>query len=134
MKLSDTGELEGKITLTYTGLEAMVRRREERNEDEAERKKFLEDQVKEYIPTGSDVELTNHPDWSSSASDLTAEFNLKVPGWVSSAGRRVLFPVALFGGRRSMFSSMPTACIQFISSSRFRRWTMSPWNCLPDGR
>ena len=97
LKLSDTGELEGKLTLTYTGLEAMVRRREERNEDEAERKQFLEDQVKEYIPTGTDVELTNHPDWSNSASDLTAEFNLKVPGWVSSAGRRVLFPVALFG-------------------------------------
>ena len=61
--MSETGELEGKLTVKYTGLEAMVRRREERNEDAAERKKFLEDQVQEYIPTGSEVELTNHPDW-----------------------------------------------------------------------
>ena len=99
LKLSDTGDLEGKLTLKYTGLEALVRRSEERNEDEAERKKFLEDQVEEYIPTGSNVELTNHPVWDNPASDLVAEFNLKVPGWVSSAGRRVLFPAALFGGQ-----------------------------------
>jgi hypothetical protein len=99
LKLSDTGDLEGKLTLKYTGLEALVRRSEERNEDEAERKKFLEDQVEEYIPTGSNVELTNHPVWDNPASDLVAEFNLKVPGWVSSAARRVLFPAALFGGQ-----------------------------------
>ena len=99
LRLSDTGDLEGKLTLKYTGLEAMVRRDEEHNEDAAERKKFLEDQVEEYIPTGSNVELTNHPAWDDSASDLVAEFNLKVPGWVSSAGRRVMFPAALFGGQ-----------------------------------
>ena len=99
LRLSDTGDLEGKLTLKYTGLEAMVRRDEEHNEDAAERKKFLEDQVEEYIPTGSNVELSNHPVWDDSASDLVAEFNLKVPGWVSSAGRRVLFPAALFGGQ-----------------------------------
>ncbi len=98
LKLSDTGDLEGKLTLKYTGLEAMVRRSEEHNEDAAERKKFFEDQVQEYIPVGSEVELTNHPAWDDAASDLVAEFTLKVPGWVSSAGRRVLFPAALFGG------------------------------------
>jgi hypothetical protein len=99
LKLSDTGDLEGKLTVRYAGLEAMVRRSEERNEDQAERKKFLEDQVQEYIPTGINVELTNHPGWDDPASDLVAEFNLKVPGWVSSAGRRVLFPAALFSGQ-----------------------------------
>jgi hypothetical protein len=98
LKLSDTGDLEGKLTLKYTGLEAVVRRNEERHEDEAARKKFLEDQVEEYIPAGINVELTNHPVWDNPAADLVAEFNLKVPGWVSGAGRRVMFPAALFGG------------------------------------
>ena len=42
------------------------------------------------------VEITNKPDWASSASTLVAEFNLKVPGWVSGAGRRGLMPVGLF--------------------------------------
>jgi hypothetical protein len=41
----NTGGVEGKLTLTFTGLEAMLRRVEQRNQDEANRKKFLEDQV-----------------------------------------------------------------------------------------
>src|SRR5260370_32641148 len=44
-----------------------------------------------------DVDLTNQPDWGSSTSTLAAEFELKVPGWVSGAGRRALVPVGLFG-------------------------------------
>jgi hypothetical protein len=92
-----TGSLEGKLTLTFTGLEAMRRRVEERHEDETERKKFLEDEVREYIPAAIDVDLTNKPDWSGSENPLVAEFDLKVPGWVSAAGRRALVPVGLFG-------------------------------------
>jgi hypothetical protein len=98
LKLTDSGSLEGKITVTYTGLEALGRRMEQRNEDDANRKKYLEDQIKESIPVGIDVELTNKPDWQSSSRPLVAEFDLKVPGWVSGAGRRALMPVGLFGG------------------------------------
>jgi len=96
LKLSDTGDLEGNLTVTFTGLEALRRRVEERNGDEAERKRFLEDQVKEYIPAASEVDLKNKPDWTSSAVPLVAEFALKVPGWASGAGRRALVPVGLF--------------------------------------
>jgi hypothetical protein len=98
MRLRDDGVLEGKVTITFTGLEAFYRRLEQRNEDEANRKKILEDQIREYIPTGIEVELTNKPDWRSSTSDLVAEYDLKVPGWASAAGRRALLPVALFSG------------------------------------
>jgi hypothetical protein len=91
-----TGGLEGKLTITFTGLEAMSRRVEERHQDEAERKKFLEDQVREYIPVAADVDLTNHPDWSGPEAPLVAEYELKVPGWASAAGRRALLPVGLF--------------------------------------
>lgn len=96
LKLTETGSLEGKLTVTFSGLEALWRRIEERKEDETNRKKFLEDQVKEYIPVGIDVELTNKPDWGSSTQALMAEFDLKVPGWVTGAGRRALVPVGLF--------------------------------------
>jgi hypothetical protein len=93
---SSTGSLEGTVTLTFTGLEAMQRRVHERNQDEAARKKLLEDELKEYIPAACEAELTNKPDWASSSSPLVAEFNLKIPGWVSSAGRRALLPVGIF--------------------------------------
>ena len=93
---STTGGLEGKLTLTFTGLEAAQRRVEERIEDEAARKKLLEDEAKESIPAASEVELTNKPEWSSSSTPLVAEFNLKIPGWASSAGRRALLPMGIF--------------------------------------
>lgn len=97
LKMTDDGSLEGKLTVTYSGLEAAWRRVEERHEDNTNRKKFLEDDVKATVPAGIDLELANQPDWNTSASTLVAEFNLKVPGWVSGAGRRALLPVGLFG-------------------------------------
>jgi hypothetical protein len=94
--LSDTGDLEGKLIVTYTGLEAMYRRLEERNEDEVARKKFLEDWAKQQIPVAVELELTNKPDWGSTNPPLIAEFSLKIPGWVSSAGKRAMLPVGVF--------------------------------------
>ena len=96
LKLTQEGTLEGKLTVTYSGLEASRRRVEERHEDETSRKKFLEDEVRASIPVGIDVDLTNKPDWNSSSPTLVGEFALRVQGWVSGAGRRALLPVGLF--------------------------------------
>ncbi|MGB0111479.1 MAG: hypothetical protein WBP52_23500 [Terriglobales bacterium] len=96
LKLTETGDLEGKITVTYTGLEAMHHRVEERNADEVARKKFLEERVTSQIAVAAEAELTNKPDWTSSETPLVAEFSLKIPGWASSAGRRVVIPAAIF--------------------------------------
>jgi transglutaminase-like putative cysteine protease len=96
LKLTDTGDLEGKLTIAYTGLQAMYPRLENRNSDEVERKKFLEEELKGQIPAAAEVELTNKPDWSSSETPLVAEFDLKIPGWASNAGRRAVVPVGIF--------------------------------------
>jgi hypothetical protein len=97
LKLDEsTGGLEGTLTVSFTGLEAWQRRVEERNQDEAAKKKYLEDEVRESIPAAIELELTNQPNWSSSDGPLTAEYTLKVPGWASAAGRRALMSVGLF--------------------------------------
>jgi hypothetical protein len=96
LKLTENGSLEGKLTVTYSGLEALRRRSDERDEDTTARKKFLEDEVREYVPVAIDVELTNSPEWSGSAPTLVAEFEFKADGWVSGAGHRALLPVGLF--------------------------------------
>ncbi len=96
LKLTETGDLEGKLTVTYTGLEASQRRVEERLADDADRRKYLENEVKSAIPAACEVELTNQPDWNSSTSSMVTEYTLKVPGWASGAGRRALLPVGLF--------------------------------------
>ncbi len=104
LKLLEDGSLEGKVTVTWTGLEGTLRRAEQRNQDETSRKKYLEDDLKASIVMGSEVELTSQPDWKSADEPLKAEFRVKVPGYVSSAGRKMLLPLSLFsGGEQHMF-------------------------------
>jgi hypothetical protein len=96
LKLSEDGALEGKLTVTYTGLEAMYHRVSGMHADEVARKKMLEDSVKTQIPGQADVEMMNHPDWDSSEKPLVAEFDLKIPNWSSNAGKRSILPAGIF--------------------------------------
>ena len=96
LSLNEDGSLEGKLTVTFTGLEAQEWRLDERNEDAAGRKRALEERIKEAIPAACEVELKNSPDWSSSKTPLVAEFDLKIPGWLTSAGKRALLPAGFF--------------------------------------
>jgi hypothetical protein len=96
LTVTDTGDLKGRVTVTYTGLEAMIRRIEERNADEVDRKKFLEDGLKDQIPAGAEVELVNKPDWGNAEAPLVAEFDLTIAGWASAAGKRSALAVGVF--------------------------------------
>jgi hypothetical protein len=99
LTLTDAGDLEGKLTVTYTGIEAARLRLEERHADETERKSYLEDIVKGCIPAASEVKLTNQPEWKNSALPLVAELNIRIPGWAAGAGRHLIVPVGLFTAR-----------------------------------
>jgi hypothetical protein len=98
LNLSETGDLAGKLTVTYTGLEAMYHRLDVQYADEVARKKFMEESVKTEVPVAVEAELTNQPDWSGSETPLVAEFNVKIPGWSSNAGKRALIPAGVFTG------------------------------------
>jgi len=97
-KLTDTGDLQGKVKVTFTGLEGARRRTEERNEDDVAKKKFLEDELKQYIPAASEVQLANSPDWNDSATPLTAEYSVKIPGWIMRGGKLAMCPLGIFAG------------------------------------
>ena len=96
LRLTDAGTLEGKLTVTYTGLEAMYRRLEARNADDVARKKLLEDLIKNQISAVPELELTNQPDWSHSETPLVAEYQVKIPDWASNAGKREVIPAGVF--------------------------------------
>jgi hypothetical protein len=98
LQLTDSGALEGKVTITFKGLSALSLRTDEHDEDNVQRKKYLEEQIKEYVPVPIEADLTNIPDWDSSSPTLVAEYSLKVPGWASAAGRHTVLAAALFGG------------------------------------
>jgi hypothetical protein len=142
LKLTDQGALEGKVTVTFAGLEALSMRIQERYEDAAERKKYMEDVVREFVPVGIDVDLTNSPDWSSSAPTMVAEFDIKVQGWAAAAGHRALIPVGLFGAPEKhvfehaarvhpIYFDFPTARIDDVTIELPLDWKV---NSLPPAR
>ncbi|HSY92179.1 MAG TPA: DUF3857 domain-containing protein [Candidatus Binatus sp.] len=96
LRLTDAGNLEGTLKVTYTGLQAMYYRRDERNSDDITRKKALEDHVKSQIPVTAEVKLTNAPDWTNPETPLVAEFDISIPDWASSAGKRTVIPAGIF--------------------------------------
>jgi hypothetical protein len=98
LTLDDSGSLEGKVTVSFKGISALSWRIDENQEDDAQRKKDLEDEIKASIPVGAEAELTNTPDWDSSSPTLVAEYNLKVQGWASAVGRRTIIGTEIFGG------------------------------------
>lgn len=95
--LDPEGNLDGKVKLVFSGLEALRLRTEERNEDDTARKTMLENMVKEAIPVSSEVELTNQPDWQNATQAMEAQYHVRVAGWVSRAGRRAFVPLGVFG-------------------------------------
>jgi len=97
LTLADSGTLTGKLTVRYSGIEAMWRRLDERNEDEIERRRFLEKELEREVPSGIEAKLVNSPDWTGADTPLVAEYEFSVPGWASRAGKRSLVPVGLFG-------------------------------------
>ena len=96
LQLSEDGSLEGKVTVTYTGLEAQAWRLDERDSDDAARKRALEDSLQRIIPSASEVELKNSPEWGGSNAPVVAEFTVKIPGWLAAAGKRQLLPAGFF--------------------------------------
>jgi hypothetical protein len=98
--------LEGKVTISFTGLDAMYHRMQEHNEDSVARKQYLEDLLKAQIPIASEVEVTKEPEWNSAEIPLQAEFTVKIPNWASSTGRRILLPLGIFSkSEKTMFVS-----------------------------
>ena len=108
--MGDDGQVEGKLTVTFSGQEALCRRIETDENDETERKQSLLDEAKSWIPAGATVELTNSPDWIGPETPLIVEFNIKMHVWGTSTGRRLLLSQQMFASAISR---------QFEHSSRF---------------
>jgi hypothetical protein len=96
LRLDTEGAVEGNVQVKFVGQEALELRLDNRHEDEAGRRKALEDAVKGWLPKGSTVELKNSPNWEAVEASLSAEFTVKIQDLASATGRRLLLPLAIF--------------------------------------
>lgn len=88
--------LDGTIAVTFGGQEALVRRLSTLHDDEAARKKAVEDEVKGWFPDGATLTLTSLTGHDSHDANVTATFDVSLPNLVSSAGSKLVVPISVF--------------------------------------
>jgi transglutaminase-like putative cysteine protease len=92
----DGEALKGKVTVTYKGQEALVRRLSNYTDDEAATKKALEDGIKTRFPEGAVVKLTKLTGMKTADPEVVAEYDIELPNAGSFAGSRALIPLSVF--------------------------------------
>ncbi|HJQ41075.1 MAG TPA: DUF3857 domain-containing protein [Thermoanaerobaculia bacterium] len=92
--------LEGTMTVTFHGQEALTRRVRNAGDDEAARRKAFEDEVKGWFADGATVKAVSFAGLSTFAEPLTATFEVSLP-IASRAGSRVLVPLAVFSAAQA---------------------------------
>jgi hypothetical protein len=96
LDLNEEGAAVGKIEVAYTGHFAASWRLDEREDDEAGRKKELSKAVQAWLPSGSSFEVTTINNWDNPAEPLRAEGTVKIPAFGSAIGHRMLVPATVF--------------------------------------
>ena len=96
LTLSEDGSVKGKIRLIFMGQEALVRRLQERDNDEAGRTKDLEDELHRSLPASADIHLDSVKGWDDADAPLDAMFSVEIPGYAAATGKRLLLSTSLF--------------------------------------
>jgi Domain of Unknown Function with PDB structure (DUF3857)/Transglutaminase-like superfamily len=96
LTLSSDGSAQGTVQVQFNEGEALEHRLDALDSDEAGRKKSLEDEIEESLPSGSSAKLTSSENWEDSSKPLIANFHVEVPAYASLAGKRLLTPAFLF--------------------------------------
>jgi len=115
LKLDADGNLAGNLTITFDGQEALSRRLRAIDQDEAQRRKELEEAVQHSLPQGAVVKLLSAGAWEESATPLTAQFQVQVPNFASRAGQRLILPLGIFhaNGQNAFVSARRTHPVAF---------------------
>jgi Domain of Unknown Function with PDB structure (DUF3857)/Transglutaminase-like superfamily len=92
----ENGTIKGKVTLTYEGQEALVKRVAHHNDDDAATRKALVESAKAWFPEAV-ITVTNVSGMSASEGPVVVEMDVDAPAIGSFAGSRALIPLSVFG-------------------------------------
>lgn len=96
LALDEEGTLSGTLHVEYQGQPAALRREEHYADDETGRKKSMEKEIQNSLPGGAVFELTKLADWDDVNKPLVVEGTVKMSGFGSAVGRRMLIPATIF--------------------------------------
>lgn len=109
----DGDTLKGTISITFRGQEALIRRL--RGDDDAARKKAIEDEIKGWFPNGAVLNVKVAVGLSSSDDAILVNCDVELPGIVSRAGSRLMVPLSVFAAsnKNPFAASTRTGIIYF---------------------
>jgi uncharacterized protein DUF3857/transglutaminase superfamily protein len=96
MHYDEDGTLSGKLTINYQRAWGAEWRESEREEDEAGRLKTMQDQIKGWLPNEATIHIEKMMGWEKTSEPLQIEASVKIPGFATPAGHRILVPVTFF--------------------------------------
>jgi hypothetical protein len=99
--MDDTGAVNAHVVVTFAGQDAMTRRLEHRNDDEAAVRKALTDDLKAWFPHGATVTLGKVTGLRAIEEPLVVEADLVMTDLASSVGSRTIVPLSIFRGASS---------------------------------
>ncbi len=104
LALDAEGNLTGKVTVTFQGQEALIRRVAHIGDDETEMKQAFEAEMAELLPVGAKVTLKKLENIDKNTDSVIAHFEVAMEGLATMAGDKMLLPVSpLLGSRRHPF-------------------------------
>jgi hypothetical protein len=90
------GGMKGTVSVSFEGQQALTRRLIAINNDETDQKKSLEDEVKRWLPAGSEVKLAKITNATDPEKPLVTDFDVELPAIASNVGSRILLPISVF--------------------------------------
>ncbi len=95
-KLAPDGKLTGKVEITYSGQDALHQRLVTRYDDEAGRRKHIEDRLKEWLPGSPEIKIESMSGWADAEQPIKIVASVTTSSNGSNAGKRVLLPLSVF--------------------------------------
>ncbi|MBI3663348.1 MAG: DUF3857 domain-containing protein [Acidobacteria bacterium] len=120
LRLTEDGTLQGKVEFIFSGLQAVRRRREAMEKDEAQHRKDMEDELKDRLPSNATVKVENVTGLTGTDPSLKVEYSMEIPGYAATTGRRLLVPTSVFhlGGQHPFLHAKRLYPIYFRYPSR----------------
>lgn len=102
LKLHPDGGLEGKLDIVFTGQVAMELRVSAAGEDDAGRQKLMEDEIKQWTPPGTTIDIDAVTGWTDGEQPLRTQCRFRAPRFGVLSKRRILLPISVFQANRSI--------------------------------
>jgi len=96
LEVSPDSSISGTLQVDYTGQRAALLREEKRKDDDTGRQKELEDEIRSWLPVGSEFSVTKLSNWDDIDQPVHVEGTLKIPSFATGAAQRLLIPLEIF--------------------------------------